>query len=93
MTEWPVDGIDVAWDSTNATAGWELSAVLVNGTDANTDTDFSSKFNLRTLVSEQGSKQLPLEYLPTYLPLLSGVVWRVYIFFTNNGNHMFLVRT
>ncbi|EMR67584.1 hypothetical protein MGN70_009740 [Eutypa lata] len=49
VTEWPVDGIDVAWDSTNATAGWELSAVLVNGTDANADTDFSSKFNLRTL--------------------------------------------
>lgn len=53
VTEWPVGGIDVSWDSANATAGWELNAVLVNGT--NTDADFDTKYNLRTLVSKQPS--------------------------------------
>ncbi|RYP83456.1 hypothetical protein DL769_001359 [Monosporascus sp. CRB-8-3] len=45
VTEWPVGGIDVAWDSANATAGWQVSAVLANDTSCT----LTSKTNLRTL--------------------------------------------
>ncbi|RYP23284.1 hypothetical protein DL765_001193 [Monosporascus sp. GIB2] len=45
VTEWPVGGIDVAWDSANATAGWQVSAVLANDTYPT----LISKTNLRTL--------------------------------------------
>ncbi|RYP56366.1 hypothetical protein DL771_011922 [Monosporascus sp. 5C6A] len=45
VTEWPVGGIDVAWDSANATAGWQVNAVLANDTSST----LTSTTNLRTL--------------------------------------------
>lgn len=54
VTEWPVGGLDVAWSSAEAQAGWEVNAVLLlngtaGGSQNGSDFDSDSKYNLRTL--------------------------------------------
>ncbi|KAK7753287.1 hypothetical protein SLS62_004806 [Diatrype stigma] len=50
VAEWPVGGLDVAWSSAEAQAGWQINAVLLSDNDGGENgTDFASKNNLRTL--------------------------------------------